>query len=199
MVRVGSHHGARGTDMPRRVRVEPPTGDPDVDMRVRRLNAPVGNPRKFTKPELRKALRASAGIRAAAAQILGVRGSTVTRAMQRWPDLLDVEEQERTKIAETALAKLVVGVHKGEPWAIALALKYTGSRIGLTPLSDTRVSAVVHHQHRVTISPEVVRQLSDDALHRILDGDFRALPAGTLDGVSGPVTIDIGEPASQTH
>lgn len=89
----------------------------------------------LTRPPLRlkeveAALRASAGIRSIAARKLGVNPSSITRFVQRHPQLEVVEQEVVAEITDLAVAKLIEQIKNGDFQAIKYYLDNKGQAHG---------------------------------------------------------------------
>jgi hypothetical protein len=79
---------------------------------------------------MKKALQASAGIRSLAAQALKVDKSTVTRFIQRHPEIVEFEKELADGLCDVAHGKLLQAIQAGEGWAIRYYLDHKGDGAG---------------------------------------------------------------------
>lgn len=157
----------------------------------RTTRLPVGAPIKIARSQLKKALMRSMGNRSAAARMLGCHHLTVCRAIERWPEMRQVEIDARKQFCDLAMSKLVIACNNGEPWAVKEVLRRTGHLRDFTEVTRQEITGaygrpIATVNVNVQLTYEQVRALSDDDLNRLLDGDTRPLAlAPASDDVAG--------------
>ena len=82
--------------------------------------------------EVRRALVASHGSISSAARRLGITRQTIYNALERWPELREIVEDERELFLDKAETALYKAVGRGKPWAIRFTLKTRGKARGYT-------------------------------------------------------------------
>ena len=82
--------------------------------------------------EVRHALLASRGLISSAARRLGVVRQSIYNALERWPELREIVEEERELHLDEAETALFKAVKRGEAWAICFMLKTQGKARGYT-------------------------------------------------------------------
>lgn len=122
--------------MPRRPRPARPTEelelDPELDLdQIRKATLPPPGPRKgLSIPTIAAALWEAYGIVSAAAEILGIARVSLHRRIAKSAKLQDALADARERLVDRAETGLVDGIHRGEQWAITLALKTLGKSRG---------------------------------------------------------------------
>jgi hypothetical protein len=101
------------------------------------------NGEKFPLSTVKKAIRESGGILAAAARRLDCTRSTVGQYIERHPELRAIVEACRDAEIDTAEEQLFLAVKRGEPWAIAFVLKTIGRRRGYVERQEIESASLV--------------------------------------------------------
>ena len=91
----------------------------------------AGKPR-FTVRRVAGALRRTAGIKTAAAELLGCDRSTITRYINRYPKLQALEMEIADRTVDLAEDKLLKAIEQGNMTAIIFYLKTKGKHRGYT-------------------------------------------------------------------
>ncbi len=121
---------------------------------------------KFTPEQVEAALRASAGIRSAAAVKLGCATSTITNYIDRHTVLRAVDAEIVEQNLDLAETKLLTAIRDGNLTAVIFYLKTKGKARGYTERSEVT---------GVDGGPIDVTKLSDEALERLARGEPAAL------------------------
>lgn len=132
---------------------------------------------KFGKEDLRKMLLKTMGNRKQCADNFKCHVSTISYAMARWPELLEVEREARAEMWDIAVGKLKQALDAGEPWAIRETLRRFGKDRGIEPqrVEITGSNGSPINVLQVNVTPEQIKHMSDELILRVLDGDSRAL------------------------
>lgn len=145
-----------------------------------------GPPPKVKKRELRKVIKLALGVRARMAEMLHVDKSTITRCMQRWPDLFALEkavmENEHRTEAEFALNLRRKALKEEQPWAIRDSLRDNGHHVGIVRRvehSGIEGAPIQLAQITLNLTPESLRLLSPNVREKLLDGDPAVIDAIT--------------------
>ena len=112
---------------------------------------------RFTPEQIETALRASAGIRSAAAMKLGCAPSTITNYIDRHPSLRLVEAEIVNQNLDLAETKLLGAIRDGNLTAVIFYLKTKGKTRGYTERAEVTGPEG---------GPIDVTKLSDEALER---------------------------------
>jgi hypothetical protein len=126
------------------------------------------NSPKFSLDQVEAALRASAGIRSAAAMKLGCSTRTISNYLDRYPELREVEADILEQNLDLAETKLLTAIRDGDLRAVIFYLKTKGKVRGYSERTELTTSEG---------EPIDVTKLSDEDLERIVRGE-RPLFAG---------------------
>lgn len=85
---------------------------------------------KFTVEQVAQALRASAGINYAAAQILKCSRQTIANYLDRYPKLQQVKADAKEGALDIAESKLLIGINEGDMRAVTYFLDRQGEERG---------------------------------------------------------------------
>lgn len=99
-----------------------------------------GRPKRFTAQEMADALRAVAGIQAAAARALHCDVSTVKRYVREYPTVKEALEEARDGIVDLAESQLLIKLREGHWPAIKFVLQTIGRDRGWNPDADIRAA-----------------------------------------------------------
>ena len=94
--------------------------------------------KNLMEAEVRHALVASHGSISSAARRLGITRQTIYNALDRWPGLREIVEEERELLLDKAETALHKAVKRGERWAICFTLKTRGRARGYTERQEVR-------------------------------------------------------------
>lgn len=106
------------------------TQDEDLDVHNRQLNRPRFSNEKYPPAKIIEAVRASRGMIATAARLLGCSRQTIYDAIARHPEINSVVAGERELMLDTAELKLMEAVEDGEAWAVKFMLATQGQSRG---------------------------------------------------------------------
>jgi hypothetical protein len=118
---------------------------------------------RFTVEQVETALRASAGIRSAAARMLGCAPSTIANYLDRHPALREVEAEILDQNLDLAETKLLTAIRDGNLTAVIFFLKTKGKLRGYTERAEVTGADG---------GPIDVTKLSDEELERIARGEL---------------------------
>ena len=90
----------------------------------------TGRPERLPVAKVAEALRAARGLQRFAAQKLGCHRHTVASMIRKYPELAQIVDEEREGVLDTAEAKLLEAIGRGEMTAILFYLKCQGKRRG---------------------------------------------------------------------
>jgi hypothetical protein len=96
----------------------------------------MANKRQYTAEQVIEALKASAGIQAAAARRLGCDRNTIANYIKRYATVRQALEEARDTTIDLAESKLIEKVQAGEWPAIAFTLKTVGRHRGYVERSE---------------------------------------------------------------
>lgn len=85
---------------------------------------------KFTKEQVEQALTETHGGVAIAAQRLGCSAPTIYAYLERYPDIKETVTHFREMRVDLAELRFEEAINRGEPWAVAMALKTLGKNRG---------------------------------------------------------------------
>ena len=177
-----------------------PTVPPEQRALRSEVTKPQGRRRCYTHKEIAQALARADGNRFAAAKALGCHPTTITNCIQRWPDLLKIEQASMDE-KDAHLGAVAVGCLRALVAAAqANLIRPDGTlnpKPGVVPrdqmaainyfASRTRQMATRYAQHttvggvdgkplvQITLTMDQAKAMSDDDLMRIVDGDTRVL------------------------
>jgi GH24 family phage-related lysozyme (muramidase) len=123
----------------------------------------MANKRQYTAEQVIEALKASAGIQAAAARRLGCDRNTIGNYIKRYATVRQALEEARDTTIDLAESKLIEKVQAGEWPAIAFTLKTVGRTVG-------RHRGYVERQEYERVTGDELRQMPDDELDDLIEG-----------------------------
>lgn len=85
---------------------------------------------RITKEKIRAALIASKGLVYLAAKSVGCSARTVYNYLKKYPDLMEIADEQNGQMGDFAEGKLFKAIEKGEAWAIAFYLRTKHRRRG---------------------------------------------------------------------
>ena len=100
----------------------------------------MANRHRYTAQQVSDALTATRGLIHLAAQRLGCNPQTIMNYCKRFPTVEQAKHDARNAVLDLAEAKLFLAVQRGDPWAIAFALKTIGRSRGYGERLDLNVS-----------------------------------------------------------
>lgn len=115
----------------------------------------------FQKERFELAIKDSMGIKTAIAQRVGCSRGTVENALERWPDLQALIDDERSSIIDLAETKLMQQVTGGELRAILFTLETLGKDRGWT--KRTEVTGA-DGERLMGLSPDVMKMIESMGL-----------------------------------
>jgi hypothetical protein len=118
---------------------------------------------KFTPEQVEAALRAAAGIRSAAARMLGCAPSTIGNYLGRYSALREIEAEILEQNLDLAETKLLSAIRDGNLTAVIFYLKTKGKARGYTERAEVTGADG---------GPIDVTKLSDEELERIARGEL---------------------------
>ena len=126
--------------------------DADSGLQKRRSNE------KFPPAKIIEALRASRGMIAAAARLLGCTRQTIYDAIIRHPEINTVVAGERELMLDTAELKLMEAVEGGEAWAVKFMLATQGQSRGYIERQrgqdeDNEIRVIIEPARPLTVQP----------------------------------------------
>jgi hypothetical protein len=121
---------------------------------------------RFSVEQIEAALRASAGIRSAAAVKLGCSPTTIANYLERYPALREVEAEILDQNLDLAETKLLTAIRDGNLTAVIFYLKTKGKARGYTERAEVTGADG---------GPIDVTKLSDEELERIARGELGAV------------------------
>lgn len=89
-----------------------------------------GKPEQFTVEEVAIALKAAGGIASTAAEKLGCNHSTISRYIERHPELQAVRAEVKQKVIDVAETHFMKAVAEGKQWAVERVLRTAGKARG---------------------------------------------------------------------
>jgi len=150
--------------------------------------AGAGAPLKWLEHEFAAALK-QAGSKIGASRILGCSPATVTKALARWPKLVEVLMDTEDRTIEACKGVVLTAALKDKNWKAASWYMATRrpEEWGRRRLEVTGANgAPIQSQHvHVHLSRKEIESLSDEQLEQLLDGDSRALPGHAAEDGSG--------------
>ena len=99
-------------------------------------DVPVADKALYSKEAFIKAIEGSRGIKSAIAEMVGCSRGTVDNAIQRWPELERMIDDERDSIVDLAEARLLGAVDEGDMRAIIFTLETLGKARGWTKRTE---------------------------------------------------------------
>lgn len=121
MKRKQPSKGTKGKAAPKsRSRKRSPASKPVPPVPTEKKKGPG---EQFTVDQVADALKAGRGLRSLAAAHLGCNRRTISRMLQRHPELRDVAHDEDEAQKDIAEGKLFEAIGKGQAWAICFYLK----------------------------------------------------------------------------
>ena len=118
--------------------------------------------------EVRRALVVSHGSISSAARRLGITRQTIYNALERWPELREIVEDERELLLDKAETALYKAVKRGERWAICFMLKTRGRARGYTERQEVSKAEDYSVQSEEKIDWSVLSVEEQIQLHELI-------------------------------
>jgi hypothetical protein len=120
-------------------------------------------PEYFTVDQVEAALRATGGIKSAAARKLGTKPSTLTGYFKRHPELNDVVLEIKESVLDLAESKLITAIRDGNMTAIIFYLKCQGKRRGYIQSAKVEHTGEVKHRTVIDWKGATLEELEAEA------------------------------------
>ncbi len=141
------------------------TQDESSDVQNGRFVTTPRSNEKYSPMKMIEALKASRGMIATAARLLGCSRQTIYDAITRHPDINSVVAGERDLMLDTAELKLMEAVEDGEAWAVKFMLATQGQSRGYVERQrgqdeDNEIRVII--DDRTPVAPITVHSALED-------------------------------------